>query len=293
VARPAEPGAPSSDDDLPGLPGGWQIVRREGPGRFTTRAVLRRADGALVEWTSRRHRKGLGLRALAADAATTRTSVPGRTWAMAVMFSVGSLCFAVGSLPAYVEAVPARVDGMTFFVGSVFFTAASYVAYAEVANRPDHLSGGPRRHLRLLVWRPRSIDWWSTSVQLVGTVFFNVMTLLALGQSWTAAQEDRLVWRPDAMGSVCFLTASYLAWAEVCHSVGRMRWRDVSWWVVVLNLLGSAWFGVSAVAACVEPSSGSVLSLRWDAVGTVAGAVCFLVAAVLLVPEARGRAATS
>lgn len=279
--------------DLPELPPDWQVVSTEGLGRFTTRAVLRRADGALVEWTSRRFRKGLGLRALAADVATARTTVPRRTWAMAVMFSLGSACFAVGSLPAYVEAVSGRVDGLTFFVGSVFFTAASYVAYAEVANRPDQFTGGARRHLRWLVWRPRSVDWWSTSVQLVGTVFFNIMTLLALGESWSTAQENRLVWRPDVYGSICFLVASYLAWAEVCHSAGRLRWRDVSWWIVVLNLLGSVWFGVSAAAAYVEPSSGSVLSTRWDAIGTIAGAVCFLVAAVLLVPEARGRAATS
>ena len=60
-------------------------------------------------------------------------------------------------------------------------------------------------------------------IQLVGTVYFKVMTLLALHDSWSDSQEDRLVWRPDLIGSICFLIASYLAWAEVCHSAGRLR----------------------------------------------------------------------
>jgi hypothetical protein len=80
--------------------------------------------------------------------------------------------------------------------------------------------------------------------------------------------------------------SSYLAWAEVCHGAGRLKFRDVSWWIVVLNLLGSIAFGVSAVASkYVAP--GEVRNIALTNAGTWLGAVCFFVGAVLLVPEAR------
>jgi len=48
--------------------------------------------------------------------------------------------------------------------------------------------------------------------------------------------------------------------------------------------VGSVAFGVSAVASYVTPS-GQLLSLALTNLGTFVGAVCFLVGAVLLLPE--------
>jgi hypothetical protein len=277
--------------DVPEVPEGWTLVSTRGMGPFTSEAILRRPDGVEVEWTSRRQRKHQGLRLVhpGAGTPTERVPVARRTWWIASLFAVGSLCFAVGALPAYLDRVSARTDGITFFIGSLCFTAASYLCFAEAANSPDSVLAGPVRtgRFRPASWRPHSVDWWSTGVQLVGTLYFNVMTFLALYDSWTVDQERRLVWRPDVMGSICFLVASYLAWAEVCNSAGRLRIRDLSWWIVVLNLLGSVFFGISAIGAFVLPSTDDVVSLRWDNGGTILGAVCFLVAAVMLVPEAR------
>lgn len=46
--------------------------------------------------------------------------------AIASLFMLGASCFALGAIPAYVHAVGANADAMTFFVGSIFFTSASY-----------------------------------------------------------------------------------------------------------------------------------------------------------------------
>lgn len=289
VQAPPVPSTP-----LPAAPDGWELLHTGGFGPFVTRATYRRPDGTEVEWTSRHHRKGRAVRVVTASEAVDPAPrpVPARTWWIAVLFGVGSLCFAFGALPVYLGRVSSAVDGLTFFVGSVFFTSASYLCFVEAANSPEAIVDRPaaRRHrIRLAAWRPRSIDWWATAIQLVGTLFFNVMTFRALHANWSASQEDRLVWRPDVVGSICFLVASYLAWAEVCHSAGRLRWRDVSWWIVALNLLGSIFFGISAIGAFVDPDTDDVTNLRWDNGGTVLGALCFLVAAVLLVPEARAR----
>lgn len=276
--------------DMPETPPGWTVLDRRGLGPFTSRVRYRRPDGVEVEWTSRRHRKGQGL----APVPTTdhlvelhRVPVARRTYWIAGLFAVGSVCFALGSLPFYLADVSPRVDGLTFFVGSIFFTAASYLSFAEVANSSDAVLPGPARHRRFIPfrWRPHSIDWWATGVQLIGTFYFNVMTFLAMYDGWNIDQARRLVWRPDVIGSICFLVASYLAWAEVCGGAGRLRFRDVSWWIVALNLLGSIAFGVSAIGAFTL-SDGDVVSLRLDNGGTVVGAVCFFVAALLLIPEA-------
>lgn len=264
------------------VPDGWTVDAAEGFGPFTTLVHFRRPDGSTYRWTSRAHRKGLG-----------GSGVPRRTWWIAVLFCIGSTCFTVGPMPWWEQFVGPRWVGLTFFVGSIFFTSASALCFVEAAGAPDHIElddakrrTGPLQHLS---WRPRSIDWWATIIQLVGTVWFNVMTFLAMYDHWSVRQANRLVWAPDVVGSICFLVASYLAWAEVCHSAGRLRIRSVSWWIVVLNLLGSVFFGVSAVGAFTEPGSGAVVSLRLDNGGTILGGICFFVAAALLVPEARSK----
>jgi hypothetical protein len=55
---------------------------------------------------------------------------------------------------------------------------------------------------------------------------------------------------------------------------------------VALNLLGSIAFGVSAIASFVEPASGEAVSARLANGGTSLGGLCFLVGALLLMPEA-------
>ena len=49
------------------------------------------------------------------------------------------------------------------------------------------------------------------------------------------------VWRPDAIGSVCFLVSSVLAWYEVCRGWSAWRPRDWSWWITLANLILHRW----------------------------------------------------
>ena len=66
------------------------------------------------------------------------------TWWIGVLFAVGSTCFLVGPFPGFVELVGSEIDGVVFFVGSIFFTSAATLQYVE---------GG--------LFRPRGLDWWS------------------------------------------------------------------------------------------------------------------------------------
>ncbi|HEX7311367.1 MAG TPA: hypothetical protein VF232_09320 [Gaiellaceae bacterium] len=185
------------------------------------------------------------------------------SWWIGVLFAIGSTCFLVGPVPGFVELVGSTVDGLVFFVGSIFFTSAAALQYVE--------SG---------FFRPRMLDWWSSAVQLVGTVFFNISTFHALQAGLDATEYNRLVWTPDARGSICFLVSGCLAYVEV-----RGGQRTRTWWIAAVNLAGCAAFGISAVASHVVPSTGSARDLARANLFTALGALGFLIGALLLMPK--------
>jgi hypothetical protein len=53
----------------------------------------------------------------------------------------------------------------------------------------------------------------------------------------------------------------------------------------LLNLLGSIAFGVSAVASYIIPATGELRNAERANLGTLVGAVFFLIGALLLLPE--------
>jgi hypothetical protein len=245
------------------------------PATFVDRV---RPDGVIVRWESRHHRKHQK------PAAGSTWLAPGaRGWWIAILFAIGSLLFAIGSVPGYASAVGAVSDTVTYFVGSLFFTTASFLSYREAVDAaPQALNSA---HRRFFVYQPGRIDWWATAVQLVGTVYFNISTGLAMVTDLSAQAAHQHVWRPDAIGSVCFLVSSALAWYEVCHGWAAWRPRSYSWWITVANLVGSIAFGVSAVAGYINPVTGQVHNAGRAGTQTLIGAVCFLIGAVLLLPE--------
>ena len=208
------------------------------------------------------------------------------TWRIAFFFVVGSACFALGSVPLYAEAVGARADGVTFFVGSLFFTTA---ALLQLLVSVGAVPASGHHPLAAVQWRamrqaPHRAEWWAGIVQFVGTVLFNISTFDALQQALDATEANRRVWTPDMLGSIAFLVASALVFADVRRPWLSWRPRDLGWSIAVLNLVGSVAFGISAVAAYVVPSTGDFRDLQRVNVGTFVGALCFLVGAALLVP---------
>ncbi|MGD2061546.1 MAG: hypothetical protein PVF87_11805, partial [Acidimicrobiia bacterium] len=120
---------------------------------------------------------------------------------------IGSSCFAVGSFPPFFLNVSGRLVGVTFFVGSLFFTSAGITQLLQVA--------GPRgaRH-----WaRAADANWWAAVVQLMGMLLFNVNTFRAAFVDIPTDDVNRLIWAPDLFGSLAFLIASHIAWWMVCR----------------------------------------------------------------------------
>jgi hypothetical protein len=186
---------------------------------------------------------------------------------MAVSFAVGSSCFLIGPFPGYAELVGEGADAITFFVGSIFFTLGGALQ-SSIA--------WPRRRRDAA----RTAAWRAAIVQSGGTLFFNVTTFRGLQTAVSAPDYDRLVWRPDAFGSVCFLVSGLIAYAASPRR-GLLPARGPrGWWQPGVNLLGCVLFGAAAVAGYVVPVTGSVLDLAAANWTTSAGAACFLACAV-------------
>jgi hypothetical protein len=188
---------------------------------------------------------------------------------MAFLFAAGSTCFLVGPFPGYVQLVGDSVDAVTFFVGSILFTLGGALQ-SRLAWSDRHFSG-------------KRAAWWAAIVQSAGTLFFNVTTYQAMHTALTSPGYDKLVWRPDWRGSICFLASGAIAY----RASQRDRWHGwlpvrggAGWWQPAVNLLGCFFFGISAVAGYVVPSTGSMFDQAAANWNTSAGAACFLACAL-------------
>ncbi|SDR84267.1 hypothetical protein SAMN04489834_0361 [Microterricola viridarii] len=194
-------------------------------------------------------------------------------------FAIGSVLFAVGAWPGYATAVGVTADNLTYFIGSLFFTTAALIQLL--------LTGRPLPHRGSA--RAERFDWFAAAIQFVGTLLFNVSTLAALLQSTGAEVSARMVWRPDAYGSIAFLIASILAVVATTDRVSLWDPNARSWWSTWFGMAGSLAFGASAVGAAVDPASGELRNAALANAGTFLGALCFLAAALLALPPRAAR----
>jgi hypothetical protein len=174
------------------------------------------------------------------------------------LFAIGSTCFFLGPFPGFIQLVGSSADGTVFFVGSVFFTLAALLQLLKLTSAPG------------------ASDWWAALIQFVGTLFFNVDTFRAMQASFDTSDVDRLVWRPEVFGSICFLVSGWIAYRLVRGT------RTLDWKIATINFAGCVLFGISAVAGYVVPETGDVLDLAAANLTTSLGALCFLIGAVLL-----------
>ena len=210
-------------------------------------------------------------------------------FALAWLFMLGASCFALGAIPAYVHAVGADADTITFFVGSIFFTSGSYLQLVQAQSPGMTDVDEQRQHTRVRAvpwaWRPGDKNWLAAATQFPGTLFFNISTFAETAHNLTAVEAAKHVWRPDIFGSILFLAAS--AFAISALGVGFQRLRFLPWYIAWINMLGSVAFMASALAGFVLPKTDAMIDIPLANSATFLGAVCFLVAAALLLPAWR------
>jgi hypothetical protein len=180
------------------------------------------------------------------------------------LFAIGSTLFAIATMPGLSAVAGAGLVNLLCFIGSWFFTTAGWMQLV--------LSGPALR-----------IGWLSAATQFAGTILFNISTGASL---WAHAvkPERRLVWAPDALGSMAFLVSGALGIVAVTAVVGIFELKSRDWPAEWINMIGCFAFGVSALGAFVTKSGITEDALLAN-VGTFIGALCFLVAALLVLPR--------
>lgn len=271
--------------------------RVQGPWPFVTRRIYTSAGRQRI-WRSRPHRKGLDLWSGPAEAgARPFWLVASYNWSIGALFALGSILFMLGSalslLQAHAPVISSLLVNITFFLGSIPFTAAAFLQLVQAANSSgfaeDQEAPGAKR-FALIGWHPRHAGWLSSFTQFLGTLAFNADTLNAIFNPSAWYVKDAAIWLPDTIGSILFLVSGYLAFIEAGHRYWTWRPRDLSWQIVFVNLLGCIAFMTSAVLGYYPSGAESAWIVKLSTVHTLIGAACFLVGALLTCRESGWRA---
>lgn len=195
------------------------------------------------------------------------------------LFMIGSALFAAGSAPVLSEQMGSQLSNLLFFIGAWFFTAAGLIQV--------FLSGAVAVAVPYAPGRMVRAEWLTASTQSFGTLLFNVSTTAALHAKSITAQE-KLVWNPDAGGSVAFLISGCVAFIAFAHTGSSWRLSSAACWSVVINFVGCVAFAVSAIGSFILPG-GNTVNDDFATWGTFTGAICFFVASLVVLPGAASR----
>lgn len=190
------------------------------------------------------------------------------------MFATGAALAQSGVTPSLYLSV--------YLVGGVFFSTGGFASLVQVVNEPDEIGGIAPTQWRWWSREPRRLAWLSAAILFTGTLVFAINLVDSFIEGFGPVGEDRLVWSPDIVGCALFLISGHLAMVGIAGGWRRFwRRRDLGWWIVAVNQLGSILFMVSAIASFVRPSSGDELAVGVANWGTFGGALCFAIAGVM------------
>ncbi len=202
------------------------------------------------------------------------------------LFMIGSFFFAFASFFSlwFVTELSSLSIGILYFTGSIFFTSAAYLQYLESINYDiSHLPHLYHKHSRWFWWRwrPLNMGYLSSSTQFVGTLLFNLSTFMAIFSTLSIETLNLLVWVPNILGSILFLTSAFFGYLEIYHDTKIRAFFNITWWIVWINILGSIFFMISALYSAYTPEVHQ-FSLYVATLTTLLGAICFFIAALFL-----------
>jgi hypothetical protein len=286
-------------------PSDWSVVETEGRGPFVTKVVFGLPDGSNYVWEQRRHRKGHGPREPSGQAAQQADRAPecGHgglwmwapnriSWWVAVAFVVGSALFALGASASLLpqafggEQTAPLVAAWCNWTGALLYTVSLYLWLLEGINASDSLGAledTSNQRFAWFAWQPRRLEFVAPFVFLVGSVLFNAETTLVVADELGWLELPLAIGVLAFVGAVLFVVPSYLQLIEISHRFLAWQPRKLSWWVVMLFILGSVGFLVGAAFGL--DFVGLPTPKTVETLGFLAGAVLFLVGSYLMITE--------
>jgi hypothetical protein len=231
------------------------------------------------------------LRELGAEPAAARAQADAETLrrlrlvnaVAATSFVVGGSLFAIGAALAQGDVGGPLLPASVYLAGGVFFCSGGYVSVLQVVNSPRERPDGSFDAEPWRWWTAewRRLEWLSAVALFAGTLVFAILLVDSFISELTPRQQDRLIWSPDVIGCALFLVSGHFSMVELTGTwFPRHPPRELGWWIVVVNQLGSILFMVSAVASFVH-RDGDLLAAGIANWGTLTGALCFAMAGVM------------
>ena len=125
------------------------------------------------------------------------------------LFAIGSSLFAIATVPGFLGSPGAGAANWLCFVGSWFFTTAGWMQL--------RLSGQE--------W---TNEWLCGRNAIPGDHPVQRQHRLASVVAHAVLTERRLVWAPDATGSVAFLVSGVFGWWPSSIGIGRLALKSVT-----------------------------------------------------------------
>jgi hypothetical protein len=198
-----------------------------------------------------------------------------------ISFFLGGGLFTLGAVLSQLDAATPSTINWTFLVGGFFFSTGAYAALVQEINSPrgiDEDGALTENRWRWWAYEPNRPGWMAAFVLFCGTLAFAISLVDVFIERLETQQIDRLVWAPEMVGCVLFLISGHIGIIEVCHGRFRLLPRDLGWWIVTVNQVGSWLFFLSGLAAYVRPATGEVINVAVINWGTALGAACFSMA---------------
>ena len=165
------------------------------------------------------------------------------SWWMGLLFAVGSLCFAVAAIVSQWASAPRPAIGVTYFVGSILFTAATgyFLARPPVTSGVHAPSGSASSDMAA----------WVVALFAVGTVAATVFGLAALipagafGSAVGYSGTDDFVYRQGGAATLGAAVGGALVLTSRLWESARIP-----------ALMAITFNALSAVAAALDIASG-------------------------------------
>jgi hypothetical protein len=196
-------------------------------------------------------------------------------WWIAITFIVGSILFGLGAAFPLIPGFPLLIINIVYLVGSSLYLIGASVQFVQGRRMKINDRGGAASLRRFSNRNSRA-----AAIQAFGAILFQTSMTGALINSLNVAQQERIIWAPDLVGAVCFVTASTIFFTLRYPIQQRQDNRQSARFLALLNIIGSAFFVLSAVGAYIVPLTDQTLYPKIANIGTFVGAIFFFISSI-------------
>lgn len=204
-------------------------------------------------------------------------------WWIAITFILGSVLFCLGAILPFTRGLSTAMTNVVYLVGSSLYLVGAFIQFIQgrrmKINHRDAASA--MRHLANKNSR-------AAGIQAIGALLFQTSMTGAFIRSLSIAQQEKIVWVPDLFGALCFLIASSMFFTLRYPIQHRQDNGRSARELAMMNIVGSAFFVISALGAYIVPLTDQAIYPRIANLGTFAGAVLFLLSSIPGLPAKPG-----